>query len=419
MNKLISFKIDWLFWFLIIAPTFYIAGTDTRMAQLEFFKIAIIALIALFHSNKWIGAFLGYAMFQLVFIHSDITKVIPNIFFGAVLYHFITKCVRPSPKYLWALYGVLILNIVWAVLQIYQIDPIFMMVDQQHQTIMTEFPGFFALPAFLGNYAAVVLPLSFTLSPVLFPFALIGLFFSKSSFSVLAALVASLFYFWFRKRIVFWVILLVFGCISAFYVINHDLPSGQFSRRLSAWKLITSQAFKSQFLGHGIGSYGTKYFVVETAPSLKNRLVSNNKQLLDFIAEEAKDKKEWGVLNAISQINPDDFDDSYVMGLKNLLQDHQMDYHIWDPAHNEFLQVFFDMGLVGILIIGGYIFDLFRRFLQYGNDPIIYSLMAAFVAILIVSFGHFPFHIARLASPFIVILALLDTCLLRVEHDIY
>ena len=198
MIREIKFNFDFLFWFLILTPTFYITGTETRTMQLEFFKISIITMAAVFHKNRYVGLFLGYLIFQFIFFKDMMIRstIIPNVFFAAVLYHFILNYTVITKKYLWAFFGVLLLSVFWIPIQMAQADPIWSMVNSHLATLVTEYSGWFALPAFLGNYAAMVLPLAFVLTPLLIPFALIALFFSKSSFSIVAAFSGALFYLW-------------------------------------------------------------------------------------------------------------------------------------------------------------------------------------------------------------------------------
>ena len=68
-------------------------------------------------------------------------------------------------------------------------------------------------------------------------------------------------------------------------------------------------------------------------------------------------------------------------------------------------------------MIIGYGVDLFRRFFSLGlqKNGMALGLASSFIAILIISFGHFPFHVARIAGPFIVIMALFESTIFRAE----
>jgi len=413
-----NLKIDWTLLFIILLPTFYVAGQDLRAYQTNFFQISAIVLVGLMHVNKWLGLFLLWCTFQFVFMKGMPiqSSALQNVFFGAVIYQFIVifSNLAELRKYLWAFFGILILNVFWIVLQKNQIDPLFFPRDAHLQTVFSDVSGFFALPAFLGNYAAVVLPIAFTLTNTLIPFALIALFFSKSTFSVMAALGASLFYFWFRKRIVFWLILGVFGSGALFYTLKVDYPSGQFNRRLNVWQLIIRQAFQKQFFGHGIGNF-KRFTFLEAIPSHNLIGTDNISEVKKFMINEALATGDKAFAEKVA--SSDHLLKAKAIFKKKKVNDHFMDVEKWEQAHNEFLQVFFETGLVGIFILFAFIVNLFKRFIRYawGSQETL-VLMACFVAILINSVGHFPFHVARLAGPFIVLIALLDAMLIKAQR---
>jgi len=273
-----------------------------------------------------------------------------------------------------------------------------------------SFPVFFALPAFFGNYGAIVLPLALYIWWPLAAFVVVALVCSKSTFSVLAAYCAAVFFYWYRNRRVFWFLVVLGGaCLVAFIAV--DLPTGQFNRRLTAWQVIADKGFKKQFIGHGLGTYNHPYIFMEGSPSLEVKFGKSRVDMLAFAYLEAKAAGNQDLmahtkeLAAGGKFNPE--------SLAREFQKHGMDLMVWGQAHNEFLQVFFEMGLIGVLIIGLFIFDMFRRFSMYGKNIISLTLMSSFIAILVVSFAHFPFHIARLAGTCIVLMAFLDVSLLQ------
>lgn len=408
MIREFKLKIDWLFWFILLLPTFYMANKDLRHVQMNFFQIATMVLVGVMHINRQVGLFLLWCLFQFVFFSRspDQGIALQNVLYGALIYQFIVFFYKKGSfkKYFWAFSGVLILNIIWCVRQSYQMDPIMTNAEPWNLNYFSEFPGFFGLPAFLGNYAAAVLPLTFALSWVLFPFALIALFFSKSTFSVLAALVSTLFFFWFRKRIVFWAILLIGGLLFGFYAFKYDLPTGDFGRRLNCWKIVEREAFQKQFFGHGIGNF-KDFLIFESSPRHDFLATRNPENVFPFMVEQAKLNGKPEVAAKLIETKTLD---------QRELQKNGMDFQVWEYVHNEFLQAFFETGLLGLAIICFFIFDIFRRFFEVGKRNIYaLSLVSSFLAILIVSFGHFPFHLARLAGPFIVIMALLEVSLLE------
>lgn len=414
MNKKIEFKFDWLTWFLILLPTFYVINKDLRHVQMNFFQISVILMLAVLHVNRWYGLFLGWATFQMLFFQGspDQSVVIQNIFFAGLLYHFITKYVVDCKKYFKVFVWILAINVVWCVFQYFQIDPIFNQANPQHQTIFSEYSGFFAIPSFLGNYAAVVATLCLFINPLLLFFVVPAIIVSKSSFSMLAVCGGLLFYLWFKKRIVFWIALFAIVFAGSFYILKYDAPSGQFGRRIKLWGMVLKEGFKDQFFGHGIGTYNTKYAFVEITPEHTIEVAHNDSEIGLMILNRAIKNGNAKVSEYMVGKNIHDID---LKKLKSLCQNDGFDFEEWGHPHNELILVFFEMGLFGVFIVFGFIFNLFRRFFLAKKDDELLALMSCFVAIVIVSMAHFPFYVARLAGPFIVIIALLETKLLRSE----
>ena len=424
MTKTINFKVNWLLLFIIFLPTFYVFGKDVRQMQMNFFQMSIFVLIALFHVNRYIGLFLGWATFQFVFFPNipNQSHMVQNIFFAAVLYHFIVKYadLESLKKYLWAFYGVMLLSCFWIALQANQIDPLWVNSNQSAHvsSFISEYAGFFNLPQLMGNYVAAVTPFAFVLNPLLAGFALIALGCSKSTFAVIAALTASLFFYWFRKRIVFWIILLVFGTAGTFWVLKFDLPGGQFERRLNIWGTLLKTSFQKQFTGHGIGAYNSEYVFIESEATGKTQMVKDTKELLGFLifqADKLPSPRREKLLGILTKINPGE--GLHLTKLNDFLRAESFAFNIWAEAHNEFLQVFFEFGIFGILILFGYFINLFRRFFMLGleKNKAALALASSVVAIIVISAAHFPFHLARIAGPYLVILALFETILIRAE----
>lgn len=412
MKRQLTFRIDWLLVFLLLLPTFYVAGKDLRHVQMNCFQLSIIAMLALVHVNCWIGAFLGWSLFQMIFFPNipGTSIVIQNIFFGALLYHFIIKYCSGLKRYYWALIGLLGFNVFWAILQMYHVDPLFMMVDYKNQSVITEWAAFFSLPAFFGNFAAVLAPLCLYVFPPTALLVIPVIIWSKSSFSILALFVGVLFFLWFRKRILFWITLIILGTLSTVYVIKYDAPSGQFGKRLVVWNLIIRESLRTQFFGHGVGSYNNSYVFIEAEPSGNTAMVQTNMDYLAFISSEAARTANVPVLE-------------YMNGIKNtfnraelieVCKKNGISIHAWGDPHNEFLRVFFEQGLLGLFIVFGYISMLFKRFFSIKKPTReLVALMACFLSILVVSFAHFPFYVARLGGIFIVLMAFLELKLIE------
>lgn len=417
MNREIKFRFDWLLWFLILLPTFYVVNKDLRHAQMNFFQISIFLMLALTHVNRWIGLFLGWSVFQFVFFPDmeGQAVVVQNIFFGSLLYHFVVKYAGNLKKYFWALFGVLALSTLWSLLQKFQIDPIFSPSTPELQTIFSDLSGFFALPAFFGNYAAAVFPLCVFLNPLLGLLVIPAMMISKSSFSILAVLMGLLFILWYKRRIFFWIALVLSLLIGSFYIVKYDSPSGQFSRRFKAWHLILREGFRKQFFGHGLSSYGNEYGFFECVQNHKMAMIRDGKQLGEFVISQAVEMKIEPVVQYMIDRRGKIIN---MIELQNFANKNGLGFEPWGQCHNEFLEVFFELGLLGLFLLLGFIFNIFKRFHAIKHkDYELIVLMASFISICVISFAHFPFQVARLAGPFIVIVAFLETKLLRYEGE--
>jgi len=286
-------------------------------------------------------------------------------------------------------------------------DSLFSMMNFDKQQVISEPSGFFALPAMLGSYSALVTPFCFVL-PGAYPFlalCAVGLFYAKSSFSILAALSGVLFFLWFRKRILFWGVGAVLGLFSLVYVIKYDMPNGEFFRRASLWRVVEKEAYQKPLFGHGLGATSRAVFI-ETTPSHKVHKIGSDQEFKNAILLESKDNP--ALSNWILE-NPKASQGQITVEM----QKNGKDFQRWFQVHNEFLQAFYELGFVGVFIIGFYCLDIFKRVRDYGlkNLPIL-ALTASFITILITSLGHFPFQVARLSGAFICLLAFLDLMLI-------
>lgn len=417
MLREFNLKIDWLFLSILLIPTFYLSGFDLRTSQTAFFEACAIALLAIFCVNKYVGAFLGYCLVQSVcspYFWVDLGHL-RNLFYGVFVFNMVALFSKniSIKKYYWAFFIVLLINIVWCARQYFNVDPIFQMADFDKQQIMTEQSGFFGLPAFLGNYCAAVLPFCFSLAWPLCLFSLAGIGISKSSFSIAAALCSALFYLWFKKRIIFWVAAALLIPASFFYVTKYDMPSGQFERRLNVWAIVEKLAFQRHFFGHGLGKY--KEIIVGEVTPTQDRIATANLGVFKNFLIQSTERAGKPELSAL--IAKADLSGNGIMQVKKAMQRHEMDFELWHEAHNDYLQAFFETGLFGLFLILGYIVNQFKAFFKYKNAETL-ALMASFIAILIVSFGHFPFHLARLGGPFVIILGLLEGAFMRARRGL-
>ena len=88
----------------------------------------------------------------------------------------------------------------------------------------------------------------------------------------------------------------------------------------------------------------------------------------------------------------------------------------WTTAHNEYLQVFFEMGIGAVIIIVGYVFQTGRRVRLALLRNTVRIPLTAVVIIIINSLVNFPFHIATTAMVAVTWMAVLEIEIKEVTH---
>ena len=80
----------------------------------------------------------------------------------------------------------------------------------------------------------------------------------------------------------------------------------------------------------------------------------------------------------------------------------------WDNPHNLYISLFYEWGLFGIIILIGYLRFLGLRFKHATKDRELLGLAGFIIALLIVSFAHFPLFLSRMAVFIIPIFSLYE-----------
>ena len=290
----------------------------------------------------WMGAILAYAILTtvLLFFREPQRNVLNNLFVGLVLIKVLSERVSLNFKTVGNLLAVFcLINCLWIVLQIYNLDPVYSSAMPQNMP-QVDRVGMMGLKANLGVLAALSFPLIFQAGWWKTIVCIPLLWFGRSSTCVLAFSVTALFVLWFTNRPIFWAALLVLIAAGIWYVGFVDMPSGQFSKRLKVWFAgIRILSGSNPSFGNGLGSWPTFKFTT---------------------IQENGSPETW----------------------------------VW--AHNTFLQWLFEMGVIGTIILYGY-FRAMASKLRIGilEHRVALSFM---IPVVIVSFFHFPLHIARFAG---------------------
>ena len=97
--------------------------------------------------------------------------------------------------------------------------------------------------------------------------------------------------------------------------------------------------------------------------------------------------------------------------------DKKGDWLIWREAHNDWLQMYFELGLIGIFIIGGYVISCIYRFIKSEKSQTIIIIMSGMIVCGADMIGHFPMRMIRVI-PVIILLLILFEKNLRLKEKV-
>ena len=181
-------------------------------------------------------------------------------------------------------------------------------------------------------------------------FILFPILATKSSFTYLSLGAGTSIWFWYTHRKIFYrSTLLIPLLMVAFFFYPHSKQLLHDHGRLDEWANIYSVAVKHPIKGTGIGTFQAIY------PRFQKK------------------------------------DGTYIRGYQTYksLKMHGR----FVQAHNEYLQIFFEQGIIGLLCVMWMLYDLFKSVRRYKYIPGIVACFAICVVFLINALGNFPFHV--------------------------
>lgn len=377
--------------FVPLSGIIQLSGADVWYSQyiglLSCFSIGLS--LVLWKFNRYISIFTLLCLFSTIFGHDGtrfITSQHPRQFLiliqiylscGAiyVIYNFPKKyrmCI------FWALLGLVVMQSILVSLQFLNIDPIFegkgvfMLPGKVDDTV-----GFSASHNQIGLFYAVVSPLVLGFCPYLIPFVILGLWGSTTSIAWLAFILSSGFYGIVTKKKMLLVIVLITILLGATYILKVDkISSIAFDERLN----LVSNTIKQVETGKAImqESYvqeGTIYY------TKKIRKVTCSPWL------------GFGIGN-FQRISPHT--------QRHFIRFSQK--HTYSHAHNDLVEIYFDIGRLGLIAVLLIIIDLVHKFIVTRKTKILTISFTCILAHFICSLGIFTVHTAMSGMLLIIML---------------
>ena len=381
--------------FLFSIPIFYIAGmSDTRFVQERYFQFASMLLASLFFGNIWLTLFFWLnAVMYVVYGFSVGSSQVTNIFLTGLIFacsrnFFKTREVAPYFK---ALYLVLGLSLVYCVFQFFRIDPIGAPMSASGVPFFYgntgQLNGLFFHTAIHSVFLAAMVPVlifsGFWAGALLLP--LIALL--KCSGAILATGFTIPFIAYHKKKILFIpaLALTVILGIGATYL-DHKTDPKTYASRFESWHLVFRYCMINP-LGWGPDSF-------RNTNKFKKFTFHSDENYYPLVMEKVSD--DQSVIRYHSA-DPSKFKERYQGRVpKNL--------SVWVEVHNEFLQLFFEYGIFGVLLIFMFGKEFIDRFILSDKSDEVLALFGAILVIVIAGFTQFPFHLARISGIFGVLL---------------
>lgn len=299
--------------------------------------------------NKWLSLFLGYCLFSVMF--SDLFYALYNLglptlrsriayglfSFGKMspralimLFH-VYLCSYASYKIsflnakqrkyiLWTIASLIGINVLWSFLQYFNLDPIFHCIDNVKKDNIVGFMGSWNC---FGSYVAIGTPVILAISPFLVIPLLLSVILAKVWYGVITLSVISFVcIFSFNKKLLrYFIPLLIFA--SLFMVLKYDRvgPDTFKGNRVAVWKTSVKSVLKgsikigereikcSPLFGYGFGNF----------PAIMPGYISQK-----FNTPAAK----------------------------------------YNHAHNDTIEVLFDLGIVGFLLLLALLVSVLKRFIR-------------------------------------------------------
>ena len=356
--------------------------------------IAIMSYASLYFGNFWLSLFflLNTGLFLYNGIDVGASQTV-NIFLCSLLFA-ISRVFFTTNKadiITNALKCILLANIVWMIMQVCSIDPLFIGRASYGPILWGEAfntpIGLFHLQAALGMFLVLCIPFLITSGWTIPLLLTLPIVLTSCAAAILAHAVMLLYGAFYIRMVVFKrriIYILVMGvvilgaCAGIFSDYTRDKLTG--GSRFENWHLYIRSSLQKPLFGYGPDSFRN------LTPHKKFNFFSDedyNPMIMDY-TDPNNVRARYHSANEGERV-------------KRFANREPKHYATWQEAHNEYIQVFFEYGIVGLFLIGGFLCDVFKRFRLSIDSVEVRCLFGAILCYLIFSITQFPFHLSRLA----------------------
>lgn len=354
-----------------------IGGVETRETHQMAMFLVIAMIFGLFLKNVWITLFLWWTIFLFsMFKFRTGAVYVNNVIFGCILYY-LTKVSFKKEHisfFINMILWVLALNLSYLIFQAMGWDFLFKIKEGGYARSFeyitnTRLLGFMGNIGVMAMFTAMCVPLLATRGTKLGWVGAMALFYPlwrlESSTALLAAVISLIFILFFKVPRKVWIIGVILLTLMGGLFIIYDKPLADKTRG-HMWNLVLKDSMIHPITGWG----------------------------LDSFRSFTEQKKHVYVLGGSDQDGT---------GIHS---------GFWDNPHNLYISLLFEWGIIGLLLLIGYLRQCALWFKNSIKDPNTLALSGLLLTVLLMSVGHFPMFLARLTTIIIPVAALyeIQTC---------
>lgn len=345
----------------LLAATIPIPGTDVWYSQYVSVLLFGFLLVATFigEMSLSLGLFFAYITFSTVFIaNQDSMAVIclAQLTVCLLTAKAISNFNAGQRQKVWVMIGALLsLQVIWGILQYFNLDPLFKLTTN---TALCDTVGFNGSHNQYGLFLAGAAVTSFIV-PFTIPFVLVALILSKTLSTLVGAVVAGVFFF--RKKLSKPLIILsVVICIAAFFLFTRKDVSAKLNERMAIWKLTIGQVVK----GKAYMIPADFYLIRKVVPC--NPVFGFGFQKFFTISPYTQKPVLW-----------------------------HNNRHVYEHAHNDYVEAFFDLGYIGIILLSFVLLEIFFLYRSIALKTVGLEMsMAGLIAFAVSALSIYAVHTA-------------------------
>lgn len=324
--------------------------------------------LSLWKFNKYISIFTIICLLNTFFVAHFAARamlLLFQVYISCLAIYGISKFNQKQRKYV--LYGILTifgLSCFYLVVQYFNKDPFFFSTLSHNRD---ELVAFFGAKDQLGSFFALTAPIAYFFNPYLSILSILGLFISHSSFAFVSAIISlGLYVSITNKNKIKYLIVGLFIVGVLFFRYGDDVSIADFGTRGAVWNEAIKDVFKQRIT---IGSQ-----------EVKGSLING-----------------YGLGNFLN-IFP------YIEGQGKFNYSNEKFTH----AHNDYIEVFSDLGLLGLLSILILLFNFVYRFIKSKKNKELVCLFCSIIAYLLNASGNFLTHLAYSGAFLIILVGLYE-----------